>query len=69
MTDGKGPSMPVKLQDEIHLTFHSHKNNRTLKSNNGILQGNTSADDTSYRIQPPGYIPEFPAIQVYVGGG
>lgn len=52
------------------LTFHSHKNNRTLKLNNDILKGNTSVDDTSCIVQPPGHTPqpEFHRAQVWGGG-
>ena len=39
------------------LTFHSHKNNRTLKLNNDIPKGNTSVGDTSCIVQPPGHAP------------
>lgn len=53
------------------LTFHSHKNNRTLKLNNDILKGNTSANDVSCIVQPPGHTPkpEFHTVQVCVGRG
>lgn len=53
------------------LTFHSHKNNRTLKLNNDILKGNTSADDASCIVQPSGHTPkpEFHTVQACVGGG
>lgn len=51
------------------LTFHSHKNNRTLKLNNDILKGNTSTDDTSCIVQPPGHTPKPELRIVQVCGG
>ena len=50
------------------LTFHSHKNNRTLKLNHDILKGNTSVGDTSCIAQPPGHTPTHVA-QVCVRTG
>lgn len=51
------------------LTFHSHKNNRTLKLNNDILKGNTSIDDAPCIVQPPRHTPEPEFHTVQVRGG
>lgn len=51
------------------LTFHSHKNNRTLKLNNDIPKGNTSTDDAPCIVLPPGHTPEpeFHTVQGVCG--